>query len=268
MEITSRSNEKVKYIKSLNDKKYRNKYHAFYIEGVKVISELLDIYKKKAVNIEFIAYSIDIINKVKGSDELIKKIKKSDILVCELSENVFRDISDAVNSQGIIAVIRYEEKSLNDLDISKNILILDKVQDSGNVGTIIRSANAFGIYDIICIKGTADIYSPKVVRSTMLSVVKTNIVYVDSTDDLISFLKKNNFEVISTSLNTENYLDSNTFKNKCAIVLGNESSGVEENLLQLSDKIVKIKIEDVVESLNVAQASAILLYEQFKQKLN
>lgn len=264
--ITSKSNEKIKYIKSLNDKKYRVKYNAFYIEGVKVISELLDIYKEKAVNIEFIAFSLDILNKVKGSEALLKKIEKNNIPTLELSESVFKECSDAVTSQGIIAVIKYEDKKLEDLDLTKNIVILDKVQDSGNVGTIIRTANAFGINDIICIKGCADIYSPKVVRSTMLGIVKTRIVYEDNIKGLINFLKKNNYEIISTSLGTDNYLDNDTFNKKCAIVLGNESSGVEEELLSNSDKVIKIEIENTTESLNVAQASAIVLYEQYKSQ--
>ncbi|MBR1884217.1 MAG: RNA methyltransferase [Clostridia bacterium] len=264
MEITSLSNEKVKYIKSLNEKKFRQKYNAFYIEGVKVVSELLDIYKEKAINIEFIAYSLNLLKKVNGYREVLEKVKKSGIEVIEIENNIFEKVVETVTTQGILCVVKIKDISLNDIDVSKNILILDKVQDSGNLGTIIRTANAFGVSNIICTKGTTDVYSQKVVRSTMLSILKTSIVYVDNIDEMFKFLKENDYLILATSLKESSYLESKSFDKKCAIVLGNEANGVDAEILKKSDKIIKIKINDEVESLNVAVAASILLYEQFK----
>ncbi len=267
MEITSKSNEKVKYIKSLNDKKFRQKYDAFYIEGVKVISELLDIYIERAIDIEFIAYSMDILKNTNGHESLLKKIDKfENIEKIQISKDIFENITDTINSQGILCVIKNKKISFENLNLDNNILILDKIQDAGNIGTIIRTANAFGIYDIICTKGTTDIYSPKTVRSTMLSIVKSNIIYTDDILNTISKLKNLNFNIISTCLDTSRKLNEETFLKKSAIVLGNEASGVSREILNVSDKKIKIEMENTVESLNVASASAIVLYEQYKRR--
>ena len=258
--ITSKFNENIKYIKSLNEKKFRQKYSAYILEGVKVINELLDIYENKAIDVEFIAYSLDILSKVNGGNNLLELIKKNDkIKVLDVSKEVFEDLTETVNPQGLLAVVKMKEYSFNDLNLSEDILILDRVQDSGNIGTIIRSAVAFGVKNIILIKGSADIYSPKVVRSTMLNITECNIVFVDDESKLFSFLKKNSYNIYATSLYESNYVSQDTFKGKCALIVGNEANGVSSEILKKSDKKIKIKIEDEVESLNVATATSILL---------
>ena len=265
MDITSKSNEKIKYIKSLNEKKFRQKYNAFYLEGVKVISELLDIYEDMAVNIEFIAYSLDILKNTNGHDKLLEKINKiKNLKLIEISKELFEDITDTVNSQGILAVRKRNNKE--EIKFNSNILILDKVQDAGNLGTIIRTANAFGIYNIVCSKGTTDAYAPKVVRSTMLGIVKSNIVYTEDIKDFIFNLKKEGYKIISTALYDSTYMNENTFKAKCAIVIGNEANGVSEEVLKISDEKIKIKIENSTESLNAACAASIVLYNQYISK--
>lgn len=268
MEITSKSNEKVKYIKSLNERKFRQKYKAFYIEGVKVISELLDIYIEKAIDIEFIAYSSTILKNTNGAEELLKKIEKLDkIEILEISEDIFNSITDTINSQGILCVLKIKETNLESFDKSKNILVLDKIQDAGNIGTIIRTASAFGICNILCTKGTTDVYSPKVVRSTMLSIVKSNIAYTDDIIGALKNLKKEGYNIIGTSLYNAEYINEKTFLGKSVVILGNEANGVDKNILDICDKKIKIKIEENVESLNVSSAASILLYEQYKRNV-
>ena len=175
--IISKSNEKVKYFKSLNDKKFRQKYNAFYLEGIKVVTEILE---NKAIDILFIAYSKEILQNLNGGKELLKKIDlyNDKNKVIHLSQSVFEYIVDTTSPQGVFVVLKKQNIDIyNEIDnlaksknVVKDIILLDKVQDLGNLGTIIRSAVAFGIKLIIATSGTADFYSPKVIRSTKNSI--------------------------------------------------------------------------------------------------
>lgn len=276
--ITSKTNENVKFIKNLNEKKFRNKFNMFYLEGVKVTNETLDIYLEGAVEIISIAYSFDILSKVKGGNELLDRINSlnensnrnelSSINIYEISPSVFEYITDTVTTQGVLVVVKAKENTFDCLDLNSNIVILDRIQDLGNLGSIIRSADSFYFKNVICVKGTADIYSPKVIRSTMVSILRTNIIYVDDLNELNRNLKDNNYTIIATSLNTDIYLNKlenivkgNKINNKIAIILGNEASGISNEISDIADVLVKIPMNDKVDSLNVASAASIMMYE-------
>lgn len=273
--INSKSNEKVKFVKSLNDKKFRVKNEAFYLEGIKVVYEVLS--KEKAIDVMFIAYSDEILNKTKQGIEALKKLnnkKYNDIKKYNFSEAAFDFMCDTVTPQGILVVLKTRKVTLENLiedatNKNQNLLIVDKVQDAGNLGTIIRTANAFDINNIICIDGTVDVYSQKVLRSTMGTVLTTNIVYVS--DNMIRELKKelnqNKFVITVTSLESKKYLEDLEYgNNKYAFVLGNEANGVSEKMINAADEQIKIRMNNNVESLNVSIASGILLYDQYKNK--
>lgn len=258
--ITSKSNKYVKHIKSLNDKKYRQQYNEFYLEGIKVVDELLEL---KAVNIKFIAYSYEIVSKLNNGLQLIDKLENiTNYQIFNIDKNIFEDLTDTINTQGIIAVVEKKESNLNEL-IDSDILIIDRVQDAGNLGTIIRTAVAFNIKNIICITGTVDVYSQKVIRSTMLSILKVNIIYVDNYN-FIEQLKKEKFTVIGSCLNTNNYLKNFKKYQKIALIVGNEANGITDELLDKCDEKIKIKMTDETESLNVSVATSIIMYERFK----
>lgn len=262
--IFSKSNEKVKYIKSLNDKKFRNKYNAFYLEGVKVVTEILE--KRKAVNIEFIAYSKSIVTNVNGGKELLEKIEKLDIDSIDIEPNIFKYMTDTVTTQGVLIVLKLPNYNFNELIKSSkdNILVLDKVQDMGNIGTIIRSANAFNFNIILCTKGCADVYSPKVLRSTMGGILNVKIMYVGIEE--ISKLKDYGYKIITTSLDAKNKIEDLEIKNsKYAFVMGNEANGVSKEIQMLSDYKIIIPMTDKIESLNVGVASSIIMYESYKK---
>ena len=262
--ITSKSNEKVKYIKSLNEKKFRQKYKAFYLEGIKVVNEAID---NKAVNIQFIAYSESMLVKNNGGSDLIEKINFNKIEKILLSDEVFKYVTDTITPQGVLAVIDKVERNLDMIDKNSDVLILDKVQDLGNIGTIIRSADAFGIKNIVAIDGTGDIYAPKVIRATMGSILRENILYVkeEEIEKLFLFLKENSFKVIGTSLDTSNFLESLIKNQKYAFIVGNEANGISNKILNMCDELVKINMYDTAESLNVGVATGIVLYEIFKK---
>ena len=185
--IVSKSNDNVKFIRSLNEKKYRTKYNAFYLEGVKVTNEILD--KNEAIDILFIAYSKSLLISTNGGQALLNRINSlKNIKVLEFEENVFKYMTDTVNTQGILVVMKIPKYSLENEE-NKNIILLDKVQDLGNIGTIIRSCNAFGVDTILCTSGTADVYSPKAVRATMGGILNVKIIYLDGIEKL-NLLKK------------------------------------------------------------------------------
>lgn len=267
--ITSKSNQKVKYIKSLNEKKFRQKYNEYYLEGIKVVSELLDMYNKKAVDIISIAYSYDILTKLNGGLEILDKLEKiNSIEIFNMSKEVFESMTDTVSPQGVLAVLKIPNKSLSDINNNSNILILDRLQDAGNVGTIIRTADSFDVRNIVCLEGTVDVFSPKVLRSTMASIFRVNIIQIENTnlDECINKIKDKGYNIIGTSLQTHTYVSKDIFKDKCAFVVGNEANGISDTIIKSCDRLIKIPMSDSAESLNVACATSIILYEQFKNK--
>ena len=155
-------------------------------------------------------------------------------------------------------MIKMIDNNIN--DSHKFVLILDRIQDPGNMGTIIRTADAAGVDAIINLKGCVDIYNPKVIRSTMGSIFDMNIIQATQ-DDALRVLKDNNFEIVSSYLNTDNYYNTVDYTNKVALVIGNEANGVNDELISKSHTLVKIPIYGNAESLNAAISSAILMYE-------
>lgn len=257
--ITSKSNEKAKFIKSLNDKKGRQKNNAFYLEGIKVVNEVLD--KKEAINKMFIACSKEILENVNGGNEILKRLEKyKNLDVINFSKEVFENLTDTKTPQGILAVL--EIPKYDKVSEDSNILILDKVQDAGNMGTIIRSADAFGIKTIVCTKGTVDVYSPKVLRSTMGSILREEIIYLDD----INRLKENGYTLVGAVLDEKSIsLENLKISKKMAFVMGNEANGLSDEIKKECDIFVKIPMTGNAESLNVAVATSIILYKQFEK---
>ena len=261
--IVSKSNDNVKFIRSLNEKKYRTKYNAFYLEGVKVTNEILD--KNEAIDILFIAYSKSLLISTNGGQALLNRINSlKNIKVLEFEENVFKYMTDTVNTQGILAVARIPKYCLEKEKNNKNMVLLDRVQDLGNIGTIIRSCNAFDVDTILCTSGTADVYSPKAVRATMGGILNVKIIYLDDIEKLNLF-KKMGYKIATTSLKTQNSIDSIDYNNKYIFVMGNEANGVSKEIIDISDFVVKIPMSEKIESLNVGVATSIILYEQYKK---
>lgn len=278
MQLNSKTNSVVKYIKSLEDKKNRNKYDSFVIEGVKIVNEMIN--SRGNTPFEFIVYSKELLSKGSIGESTLEyiyniesgniesnKIKKEKIV--SVSKEIFEYISDTKTPQGILAVIKRNIKDIAEM-IEKPLekdsyIILDNIQDSGNLGTIIRSANSFGVKNIICLEGTADVYSPKVVRSTMGAILDTNICYV-SKNHLAKYIEKLRdfgYKIIGTrmldAINIREFSDSS----KKIFVFGNEANGVSEEITDMCDAFVKIPMESSQESLNVGVAAAIIMYEEY-----
>ena len=254
MLITSRNNDLIKKVKSLNDKKYRNQYNQFIIEGEKMINEAI----KEKIKIEyvFIEEGYNWGNNEFDSEKIIY-----------VSSSVMEILSSLKNSPGVLAVAeKLPNRSVEEIDLSGEelFLIIDNVQDPGNIGTIIRTADSIGLKNIFIKEGSCDIYNPKVLRSTMGSIFRVECLTFSDNKELIQKLKSNNIKVYATNLNTNKSIYDVEFKNS-AIVVGNESNGVSEELLKLADEQIKIPMRGNTESLNVAIATSIILYEAFRQ---
>ena len=183
-----------------------------------------------------------------------------------LSSNLFFQIASTENPQGIMAVVKkksYEKNLSGDF-----YLVCDKVQDPGNLGTIIRTAHAAGVDGIILTKGTVDIYNDKTIRSTMGSIFYTPIFYDDNSFTIIKDLKYKGFSLVATSLSESRNFFEEDLRGKIILAVGNEGNGISDELFNLCDKKVKIPMPGGAESLNVSIAASIILFEKVRQKIS
>ncbi len=255
--IKSKDNDKIKYTKSLLKTKGRNKEKKFIIEGYRILTLALECDAK----LEYVFINEDFENK-KDHQELLHQLEQKNIKIYKTTNKLFLEMVDTENTQGILGVLKYKERDMvnNINDDDKFVLILDRIQDPGNMGTIIRTADSAGVDAIILLKGCVDIYNPKVIRSTMGSIFNMNIINTTQ-EEAVDVLKKQGFSIVSSYLQTDNYYHQTTYDGKIALVIGNEANGINEQLISESDKLIKIPIYGDAESLNAAISAAILMYE-------
>lgn len=256
MIITSKDNEIVKHIKKLKDKKHRDETNEFIIEGLKMLEEAVN----EKAKIKMVIVCDGCLSSDPIKTELLYKLAKEKVIY--VSENIFKSLTDVTSPQGILAVV--EKKLSNNIDYSQELfLILDNIQDPGNMGTILRTVDSIGLTQIIVPKGNADSYNPKVVRSTMGAVFRVNVIEVEDLGKTIKEMKKHKIKIFATDLNTDTTIYDVDYK-KSAIVIGNEGNGVSKTVLDLADKKIKIPMPGKTESLNAAVATGIILYNAIK----
>ena len=259
MIITSKDNELIKNIKKLKDKKYRDERNEFIVEGIKMVGEAI----KEEANIKNIIICDDCYNNCEIPSELKYEIAKRKIIY--VSQKIFDSITDVTNPQGILAVV--EKNKVNDIDYKQDFfLILDDIQDPGNIGTILRTADSINLNQIIVSSKTADAFNPKVVRSTMGAIFRINVIVCEDLSSVISQLKKHKVKIAATDLKTDKSIYDVDYK-KTAVIIGNESNGVSEKLLERADVKIKIPMTGKTESLNAAVATGIILYEKQRQEI-
>lgn len=259
--IISKQNPEVKFIRYLHTSRGRKKEKKFVIEGIKIIEEVLENNQE----IKKVFYSSSFIKAPKGKKLLSKVILKK-ISLQELSDNIFDYISSLKTHQGILAVIEEKKHQLEDIPLDKKclILILDRIQDPGNLGTIIRLADAVDIGAVILTNNCCDIYHPKVLRAATSSIFHLPIVETEL-EKVADYLKKNKIKtILATPRGNYNYLNY-SFTLPVALVLGNEGCGISKKFDEITDISVQIPIYGKAESLNVAVCAGILLYEIIKQ---
>lgn len=263
IEITSINNPLVKEIKTLYRKKGRIKNKSFIIEGIKMVEEAID----NDYPIKNIIYT-DHLLKTKDGKDFFEKIRNLDNLIY-VPVNIFKEISDTENPQGILGIAIFEYKSVSEIENKERffLLFLDEVQDPGNMGTIIRTADAFNADGIIITDGCVDPYNPKVVRATMGSIFRVPLYYISDKVQELKKLKDMNIQIYSTSLNGSIPVYDANFNEGFILTIGNESNGVSEEIFSLSDKLIKIPMPGKAESLNAGVAASIIMYEVMKQRV-
>lgn len=237
MLYSSIENKKIKDLKKLHIKKYRDETGLFLVEGNHLIEEAYNQgYLKELLLEEGFNYNIDVETNY-------------------ISKNVIDYLSTLDTPSKMIGICK---KKTNEIKGNK-ILMLDEVQDPGNLGTIIRSAVAFNIDTIILGKGCADEFSSKVIRGSQGMIFKVNIVH-KNLEEIIPFLKENDYKILGTKVSGGKELKNVEKHEKFAIIMGNEGNGVRKELLNLCDEYIYINMNKDCESLNVAIATSIILY--------
>lgn len=262
LKITSDSNKQIKKLKQLSKKKFRQKYSSFIVEGIRIVEQMLE---RKDL-LEGVYISDSIVDNIRVQ-EISRICDEHNIKVYSVDDKVFKTIAETDNTQGILAEVSMPTHSLKDLFVKDvlNLVIIDKVQDPGNMGTIIRTADAAGFDAILVIKGSVDIYNDKTLRSTMGSIITMPIIFIEDVVHMTEQLKANGVKLIATSLDTDKYHFDVSYGKKNAVIVGNEGNGVDQDLLDISDIRVKIPMIGSAESLNVAVASGIIIYEIVKE---
>ncbi len=238
--ITSVNNQLIKDLFSLQQKKARLAQNKFLIEGLHLVEE---------------AYKTNNLEIVLSTDEtLLSNFKNTkNILVNDL---IINKLSTTKNPQNIIGVSPIKENKYTEAD---QYVVLDGINDPGNLGTIIRTSLALGVNNLILSNNTVDVYNEKVVRATQGAIFKANIYYTDL-KEIYTKLKQENIKIITTSLNAKKTLNEIEKIEKFALVVGNEANGISEVSIKNQDETIIIPIKNDIESLNVAVATSIVLY--------
>lgn len=257
--ITSTSNQQVKQIIQLQKKsKLREKEQVFIVEGRKMFEEAKSFLKKVYMTEDFYEEHKNIPSYFEEMDyELV-------------TDSVMKSMSDTMTPQGVLALAKMPKYNLEDM-VKKDrvtLLLLENLRDPGNLGTIIRTAEGAGVTGIIMSKESVDIFNPKVIRSTMGAIYRMPFIYVENFKKTMEYLQQQKVIIYASHLKGKNDYDEERYGEKTAIIIGNEANGITEETAEMADVLVKIPMEGSVESLNAAVASAILVYEVYRQRRN
>lgn len=258
--ITSTSNAQMKQIAGLLKKgKERKEQKAFVIEGRKMFEEICED-KSRLIK----AYFSESYAKENYPDGLPE-------LPCEVvADHVFEAVAQTVTPQGVLAIVKMPEYSLEQMtEQAGTLLLLEDLRDPGNLGTILRTAEAAGVSGVILSRESVDVYNPKVIRSTMGAVYRVPFCYVEDFHGALCFLKSQNVRLMAAHLKGKKNFDQADYSGKVGILIGNEANGLTEETSDLAEEKVRIPMAGSVESLNAAVAAALLMYEAYRrQKLS
>ncbi|MGB9612800.1 MAG: 23S rRNA (guanosine(2251)-2'-O)-methyltransferase RlmB [Candidatus Margulisiibacteriota bacterium] len=244
----------LKLVRNLLEKRHaRRKQGCFVVEGPHLVEEAANLLK-------FVIYCENL--------PLVKKLEESGIPGYKISRKQFADLSQVESHQGILGVVKMLDWQFQNLLKEEKTLVVFciEVQDPGNLGTIVRSADAFGASGVILSKGTVDLYNPKVVRSTMGSLFHLPIISVESIEETIKHFREKNVKILATAANADKAVNEVSLKGPLVVLIGNEGAGLPKETLALADEIVKVPMLGKAESLNVGVCAAVILYEALRQR--
>lgn len=261
--INSKENKNFKLCLQLGAKKYRDKLGLYLIEGPNLLEEAMD----NGADLRLVVFSESKVPTLKVEQQ---RDYYRGAEVVGMSEKLFEKLTQTETSQGVIGVVQkktetWANSTTEILSNNGNVVILDRLQDSGNIGTIIRTADAAGYKGVIVLKGSADIYSPKVIRAAAGSVFRMPVLFTESPAETIELLKKNDKKIVSTCMDAENAYYECDLKSNIGLVIGNEGNGICSEFLVGADMKIKIPMAGKTESLNAAVAAGIIMMEAIRK---
>lgn len=253
--ISSLSNPQMKHIVQLQKKsRYRNEQRQFVAEGQRMVLETPEDLLVKVYISEDFAPEPEAAGWIRAHSHEV------------VSSKVFKELSQTQTPQGILAVVRMAERNLKHILKGRTFLLLETLQDPGNLGTILRTAEGAGVDGVILNRTCVDIYNPKVVRSTMGSLYRVPFVYVDDLGATIGQMKAGGIRLFAAHLRgKKNYYDAD-LTGRCGFIIGNEANGITDETAALATEYVRIPMAGKLESLNAAMAAGILMYESARQR--
>lgn len=252
--ITTSQNKQMKQIIKLKKSaRERRKQKLFLVEGIRMFEETPEERIHKIYVTE---------DFYKAHEELFQN-KPTEFV----SPQVMKEISDTMTPQGVLVLVKMCEYSAQEILQGDHplLLILENIQDPGNLGTILRTGEGAGINGLIMSQDTVDIYNPKVIRSTMGSIFRVPFIYVENMEMFLELLRKKHIITYAAHLEGTNYTEED-FRKGCAFFVGNEGNGLSKEMMEQADRMIKIPMNGKVESLNAAMASGLLMYEARRQR--
>ena len=276
--ITSVNNQRVKDVANLKQKKYRTESGTFFAEGLRAVQEAVEY--AEVTDLFFTAAEEEKLH------DILIKAKEKGARLYKADDKVMAKLSDTKTPQGVLAVIRMPEQSLQklrpgawqrktekqcqsagiEIDNNAPVIILDRIQDPGNLGTIIRTADAVGALGIILLEGCVDAYSPKVVRASMGSLFHLPVVQDVFPEEALTWCYRHGYEPAATAMQGAANLYKADISKKMAFIFGNEANGVAEELQAAAETRLFIPMAGQAESMNVAMAAGIVLFEGLRQR--
>ena len=245
--IASKDNPTIRRCLALHSKKYRDRYGEFLVEGTKLVEEALHLKRVRRLLV-----------REDRAQAFAGRLADTIVMPAKL----FEKIADTETAQGVAAIVAKGDGPLMPQDQESCLLVLDRLQDPGNIGTIIRTAEAAGYGGVVAIKGTADVYAPKVVRAGAGAILRIPVLYVEDEEEAAQYLAAMGKTIVCTALDAEAAFYEVDLHRGIALVIGNEGHGVSKKMQALSDKRIMIPMQGETESLNAAVAAGILMYQK------
>lgn len=266
--ISSTANSRIKQVVVWQTKsRQRRKDGVFIVEGIRMYEEAsADQILETYVSEKFLRLLRE--DQAKGQP-VLKKLQETGFE--EVTEDVFAKMSDTQTPQGILCVLKRPTYNIEEMLQKREgnpplLLILEDLQDPGNLGTILRTGEGAGVNGIIMSKDTVDIYNPKTIRSTMGSIYRVPHIYVEDLAQVLTKLQENGIHTYAAHLAGETYYDAFDFKQGTAFLIGNEGNGLKKETADKAESYLKIPMEGKVESLNAAMSAGLLVYEAHRQR--
>ncbi len=259
-EITSRQNPRIQELAKLKRKERRLATHRFLVEGIRGVEEAVDA----GASVYEVLVAPRLLQSSRGRS-LCQRLVSRGLEVIKVTEQVIAAVCETDTPQGVVAAVGMPEAEIR-LEGNPLVIVTDGISDPGNLGTLVRSAAAFGLSGAILTGGTVDVYSPKCVRATMGSLFRVPVRVMESAAEAVSSLARRGIAVVAADARAMTPCDAHDFARPSGILLGNEARGCSPEAMALCGARVRIPMPGWAESLNVAAAGAVLMYEATRQR--